>query len=257
MFEQSTVPSGQPSKRLWATCLGMTGQAILVGCAILAPMVFPQVLPRTALVTSLLPPVPPGRRKAEPERQQARQPHTAPTKEYRTGAFVAPQSYPKQAQIIIDAPPEVTNNGPGVVGGFDSPGGGGGSNSLMDRILGSAGAPPPRPAPVSVARAAEPPATAAPIRVRQGGRVQPAALLRRVEPIYPPLAKQMRVAGTVELQGVIGTDGQIRELRVTNGHPLLARAALDAVSQWVYAPTRLNGDLVEVITTISITFHLN
>jgi protein TonB len=257
MFEQSTVPSGQPSKRFWATCLGITGQAILVGCAILAPMVFPQVLPRTALVTSLLPPVPPGRPKPDPERPHTKQPRTAPTKEYRSGAFFQPVSYPKTAATIIDPPPEEFTGGPGVVGAPEAFGNGG-AGALMDRILGSASAPPPRPVVTGVVRTPEPPATpAAPVRVRQGGRVQPAAVLKRVEPIYPPLAKQMRVAGTVELQGVIGVDGQIRELKVMNGHPLLARAALDAVSQWVYAPTRLNGDLVEVITTISITFHLN
>ena len=81
--------------------------------------------------------------------------------------------------------------------------------------------------------------------------------MHRVEPQYPEMARKMRVAGVVELEGVIGTDGRLRELRVVNGHPLLARAALEAVRQWIYAPTTLNGDPVEVIAPITVTFRLN
>jgi len=79
----------------------------------------------------------------------------------------------------------------------------------------------------------------------------------RPEPQYPPLARQARVSGTVQLEGVIGTDGHMRELRIVSGHPLLVRAALDAVSRWIYKPTLLNGDPVEVIAPITVTFHLN
>jgi len=68
-----------------------------------------------------------------------------------------------------------------------------------------------------------------------------ARIVRRVEPVYPPLARQARISGTVKLTGVIGVDGRIRELQVVNGHPLLARVALEAVRQWVYEPTLLNG----------------
>lgn len=67
----------------------------------------------------------------------------------------------------------------------------------------------------------------------------------------------MRVSGVVELIGVIGTDGRIKELRVKSGHPLLARAALEAVARWIYKPTRLNGSPVEVEAPITVTFRLN
>ena len=67
----------------------------------------------------------------------------------------------------------------------------------------------------------------------------------------------MRIAGVVELAGVIGAEGRIRELQVTSGHPLLVQAALDAVRQWVYRPTLLSGRPVEVITTIRVVFRLN
>ena len=81
--------------------------------------------------------------------------------------------------------------------------------------------------------------------------------IHRVEPIYPSIARQARVAGVVELQGVIGTDGRIHELKVLSGHPLLVKAAVDAVSQWIYAPTILNGQPVEVAAPITVNFKLN
>jgi protein TonB len=81
--------------------------------------------------------------------------------------------------------------------------------------------------------------------------------IRRVDPIYPPLARQARISGVVELQGVLGTDGRIHELKVLRGHPMLVKAAVDAVSQWTYAPTILNGQAVEVVAPIIVTFKLN
>jgi protein TonB len=75
-------------------------------------------------------------------------------------------------------------------------------------------------------------------------------------PAYPPLARQARVAGTVRLEAIIGADGRIRQLRLVSGHPLLAPAALDAVRQWVYAPTLLNKQPVEVLTTVDVHFTL-
>jgi protein TonB len=78
-----------------------------------------------------------------------------------------------------------------------------------------------------------------------------------VEPLYPPLARQTRVSGVVELVGIIATDGRIRELKLLSGSPLLARAALEAVRQWIYEPTLLNGEPVELVATISVIFRLN
>jgi len=94
-------------------------------------------------------------------------------------------------------------------------------------------------------------------QIRVGGAVQSARLVHRVDPVYPAMARQMRIAGTVELAGVIGADGRIRELRVTSGHPFLVQAALEAVRQWVYRPTLLGGQPVEVITTITVVFRLS
>jgi protein TonB len=101
----------------------------------------------------------------------------------------------------------------------------------------------------------KPPPPSGPIRVSEG--VQMAKLINRVMPIYPPLAKSARISGLVHLIGIISKDGTIRDLKVISGHPLLTKAALDAVSQWVYKPTLLNNEAVEVIAPIDVYFTLN
>ena len=86
--------------------------------------------------------------------------------------------------------------------------------------------------------------------------MQAANLITQVRPVYPPLAKQARISGTVELSAIIGKDGRVQDLKVVRGHPLLVQAALDAVKNWVYRPTLLNGEPVEVSTTIDVNFTL-
>jgi protein TonB len=95
---------------------------------------------------------------------------------------------------------------------------------------------------------------AKPVRISQ---LQLATPIRKVDPVYPALAKQAHISGTVELMGVLGTDGRIHELRVVSGHALLIQAAMDAVKQWVFAPTILNGQPVEVQAPIQVNFVLN
>ena len=89
-----------------------------------------------------------------------------------------------------------------------------------------------------------------------GGQVQAAKLAAQPKPTYPPLARQARIQGTVRLEAVISKEGSIEELKVVSGHPLLIQSALDAVKQWRYQPTMLNGVPVEVITTIDVNFTL-
>jgi periplasmic protein TonB len=81
-------------------------------------------------------------------------------------------------------------------------------------------------------------------------------LINKVVPVYPALAKQARIQGEVRLGAIIGKDGTIQQLRVISGHPLLVPAALEAVKQWRYAPTHLNGEPVEVQTEIDVSFAL-
>ena len=87
--------------------------------------------------------------------------------------------------------------------------------------------------------------------------MQAAKLIKKVVPQYPALARIARVSGTVHLLGNIAKDGTIQRLQVVSGNPLLVQAALDAVRQWVYRPTRLNGEAVEVIAPIDVIFTLS
>ncbi len=81
-------------------------------------------------------------------------------------------------------------------------------------------------------------------------------LIRRIQPDYPPLARQARIQGSVVLRAVISRDGRIENLQVLNGHPMLAPAAIEAVRQWRYRPYMLNGEPVEVETQITVNFTL-
>jgi TonB family protein len=93
-------------------------------------------------------------------------------------------------------------------------------------------------------------------RIRVGGNVQQAKLVVQVRPVYPPDAKAARIQGVVELQAIIGKDGAVENLTVLSGHPLLVPAAMDAIRNWRYQTTLLNGDPVEVMTQVDVNFTL-
>jgi protein TonB len=82
------------------------------------------------------------------------------------------------------------------------------------------------------------------------------SLIRKVQPIYPPLARSARISGSVVLAAVISRDGAMENLKLISGHPMLVPAALQAVSQWRYRPYILNGDAIEVETQITVNFIL-
>jgi protein TonB len=82
-------------------------------------------------------------------------------------------------------------------------------------------------------------------------------LISQPRPVYPPLAKQARIQGTVRFTAIIGKDGTIQNLTLISGHPLLVQSATEAVKQWRYKPTLLNGEPVEVVTQIDVNFTLN
>ena len=105
--------------------------------------------------------------------------------------------------------------------------------------------------PVSIARA-----EAHVTRIKQGGEVQHANLVHQVKPSYPQLARTVRVQGSVILEAIIDRQGRVENLKVLSGHPLLIPAAFEAVQQWRYRPTLLNGQPVEVVTQITVNFSL-
>ncbi|HYL82648.1 MAG TPA: energy transducer TonB, partial [Candidatus Angelobacter sp.] len=158
------------------------------------------------------------------------------------GKLMAPKVIPKETKIIKeDAEPDM--GAVGMAGGVPGGVAGGSMGGVLGGVIGGMAPPPPKPKPTG------------PVRV--GGNVQAARLVNKVQPIYPPLARQTRISGTVRLHAIISKDGSIQSLEVVSGHPLLQQAALDAVRQWRYQPTLLNGDPVEVDTTIDVIFSLN
>ncbi|HEY6344708.1 MAG TPA: TonB family protein [Bryobacteraceae bacterium] len=100
-------------------------------------------------------------------------------------------------------------------------------------------------------------ASIAPGTIRVGGEVQNAKLVNKTTPAYPPLAKAARIQGTVQLTVTIAPDGTVQNIELISGDPLLVQAATDAVKQWVYQPTLLNGNPVAVITQVNVNFTLS
>jgi protein TonB len=117
-------------------------------------------------------------------------------------------------------------------------------------VLGGIGGPPPPPPEVKEVKKETQ-------RLRVGGNVQAANLIKKIAPPYPPLAKQARIQGTVRFNATISKEGTIQNLTLVSGHPLLVPAATEAVKQWIYKPTLLNGEAVEVLTTIDVNFTLS
>jgi protein TonB len=159
------------------------------------------------------------------------------------GELRTPTKIPKKVEMIKEeeAPPPVMASA-GVVGGV--PGGvpGGQMGGVIGGIISST--------PVAV------PKVATPQRVRVSQGVSQGLLIHRVQPMYPPLARQARIQGTVVLQAEISKDGTIENLRLISGHPMLAPSAIEAVRQWRYKPYFLNGEPVAVETQITVNFTL-
>ncbi len=251
MFEQATLSPAPVSTRLWSTCAGVTGQALIVGCMLLAPLIWPQVLPQLQSYVTLTAPGPPPPPPPPPSGNMTVVPRHIAT---RVCSVCMPVRIPDHVTMLSEDPPEISSGSGvsgGVIGGIPN----GGGDVLMTGIL--------RDLPVAAPRPVEPPkqpvVAAAPPKIPRyvvGGNVKLASPIRRVDPVYPQLARIGRIEGVVQLQGVIGTDGRIHELKVLSGHPFLVKAAVEAVQQWLYNPGTLNGELVEVIAPITVTFRL-
>ena len=102
-----------------------------------------------------------------------------------------------------------------------------------------------------------PPPPAPPAPVRTGGQIQAPALVKRVRPIYPPIAVDAQVQGVVILEATVGRDGRVEDVAVLRSIPLLDKAAIDAVRQWVYAPLLLNGQAERFVLTVTVSFSLS
>ncbi len=251
MFEQTFVDAGGKTNKTWTVLVSFIAQICVIVVAILIPMIYFDALPKSQLSSFLVAPPPPP---PPPPPPAAAPPHVVKVipRQFDAGRLMAPKVVPKEVAMIKEEELPPPSSG-GVVGGV--PGGvpGGTAGGVIGGIIGSVptAAPPPPPPPPSA------PKPVTPQRIRVGGNVQQAKLIRQPKPIYPPLAKQARIAGVVRLNAIIGKDGTIQNLTVASGHPLLVPAAMEAVKQWVYQPTLLNGEAVEVVTQIDVNFTLS
>ncbi len=222
-------------------------EVIFIGVLILLPLMYTQTLPAAQLMTFLAAPPPPP--PPPPPPAAATPPPKIIKRVTVEDIMKAPTVIPKTIQQIKDEPePPPQTGAVGVVGGV--PGGmpGGQMGGVIGGVIGGvlSGAAPPPP----------PPKATTPKRIRVGGQVEAAKLIFQPKPEYPPLAKMARIQGTVRLEAIISKDGTIQDLKVLSGHPLLVKAALEAVQRWRYQPTLLNGEPVEVVTEIDCNFTL-
>jgi periplasmic protein TonB len=218
----------------WSVIVSAIVQISVLSVLILIPLIYTQALPTAMLTTLLVAPPPPPPPPPPPvktiEKPVARL--------IQSGKLMQPRAIPKEVTVFKEAelPPDVTannNNQSGVFGGIPGQG-------LM-----AEGSPLPPP-----------PKAAAPVRIKQGGAVTAASIITQTKPAYPPLARQARIQGVVVLHAIIDKEGKVAQLEAVSGHPLLVQSALDAVKQWRYKPTQLNGEPVEVDTTIQVTFTM-
>jgi protein TonB len=247
MFSDSVLDFGQGrSRKAFATTTSMVLNCLAVALMVITPLMFTESLPKAQLLTFLVappPPPPPPPPAAAEVRRVVRQ---IQTDVLNTGQLRTPSRIPQKVQMIKEeeAPPPMQATG-GVVGGV--PGGipGGQLGGVIGSVITATNA-------VSVPRFV--PATPQRVRISQG--VTKGLLVHRVEPTYPTLARSARVQGEVVLSAVIDTNGQITNLQLVSGHPMLVPAALTAVKEWRYKPYLLNGQPVEVETTITVIFSL-
>ncbi len=241
MFEEMIVSGAkEKTNKRWTVVVSMILQVFFLLILILIPLIYTEALPR-AMMSSILfaPPPPPPPPPPPAAVQVARIKPTVRLMD--AGKLVAPKAIPKEVNIIKEEelPPDAGMQG--IAGGVPGGVAGGSMGGVLGGVIGVKAPPPPK---------------VTPKRVMVGGNVQAARLVNKVQPLYPPLARQTRISGTVKLHAIIGKDGSVQQLVMVSGHPLLVQAALDAVKQWRYQPTLLNGEPVEVDTEIDVIFSL-
>lgn len=237
MFDEMVV-SGGPGKmasknKPWSIGVSVIVQATALAALLLIPLIYTQTLPNAMLNTFLVAPPPPA---PPPPPAQAVVKQVVKTKTFTPTPTVAPTVIPKKIEIAKDEPPP-------AVAAPDANGIPGGTGDVLGGV-GTAPAPPP------------PPPAATPSRIKVGGAVQAASLVKQVTPEYPAIAKTAHVAGTVVLHAIIAKDGSVEKLQYVSGPPLLMASAMSAVKEWKYRPTTLNGQPVEVDTTVQVVFSL-
>ncbi len=241
MFETALLESSSGTLHqasIWTKGLSFTVEAVLLGLAVLAPLLYTEALPRQVLDVVELPSPPPS---APVPRSPSVVSHPATHSELNEGRIMLPTMIPRRVKEIHDQA-EVRSVTDGVIGVAGSV-----PNLAGDRTIASLihALPPTMPKSVT------------PHSVRVSSGVAQGMLIHEVRPQYPGPARSAHIQGAVVLQATIGKDGTIQNLHLLSGHPLLTQAAMDAVRQWRYRPYLLNNEPVEVDTTIQVNFMLS
>ena len=243
MFEDSLVESGGrlKTRRGMTTMLSFVLQVLLIGVMILIPLIYTEALPKQQLLTFITAPPPPPPPPPPPAAVPIKAVKVVQT-DIVNGQLRTPTKIPEKVAMIKEEEAPPVSSMAGVVGGV--PGGvpGGQMGGVIGGIISST--------PMAV------PKVAAPQRVRVSSGVTAGNLINKVLPVYPPIAKNARIQGTVRLQAIISKNGVVENLHAISGHPMLIPAAVEAVKQWRYKPYYLNGEPVEVETTIDVNFTL-
>lgn len=234
---------GDGKKKAGSALTALVIHSLILGVALLVPLMFTETLNVRELagVWLVTPPPPPPPPPAPTGAQAPRR--VKPVFQIVSGKLVAPRAIPKEIAHIVETDIDLDQ---GVLGGV--PGGipGGQLGGVLGGVIGG------------IPQAAGRPVLAPPVQkpIRVGGKLRPPRLLHRVEPLYPVIAKQARVAGDVRIDAIIDANGNVVEMKVLSGHPLLVREALAAVGQWRYEPTYLNEVPVPVVLEVTVTFRL-
>jgi protein TonB len=223
-----------------ALLLSVGVEAMLLAALLLAPLAMPSTLPRHLDWT----PMPPFGRSPRAA-NLAPHPHNDPVRRHPTQnvMWFQPPYIPASAPRPNVPAAEEIDSTLGLGNGEEGPGDPNGVPFGIDPPMG-------KPAPAPLKPSAHGP------RVVHLSHLDAALLDHRVLPVYPPLAVQARQEGEVKMHAIIATDGTIKSLEVVSGGLLFIQAARDAVLQWRYKPTLLNGQPVEVDTYITVIFHL-
>jgi periplasmic protein TonB len=226
------------SRRGLTTFVSFAAQAIAAGVLLLLPLFYTQALPQFQLTARLVAPTPPP---APPPTGPMRNARVNPSNLSSDGHVIAPRFVPREIATLDEPSPPATIDlgGPGVFSGTGTD-----RNGVLHSIESGLGTfvPPP---PVS---STHPPRVS---RMMEGN------LVYRVQPQYPPLARQARIQGIVVLRAMISREGRIENVQVISGPPLLVKSATDAVLQWRYRPYYLNNEPVEVETQVTVNFTLS
>jgi len=240
------TPFCKPARRSpldWGVSLVL--HFLIVAIVVLIPLYFTQSLDLRAFTTTfLVGPPPPPAPAAPPAQKMIR---SAPTERLlKAGKLMSPVVIPKQIAMLKEAP--ITETTDGVIGGV--PGGipGGSAGGVLGGIIGGA-------AKSIFAAPAPPPPTKRIVQV--GGNVKPPRAIFQSDPVYPPIARAAHVQGTVRIEAIIDEGGNVVQAHVIDGPALLLASALQAVTQWKYQPTLLNGQPVSIQMTVYVNYHLH